>query len=33
MQPYTADLAQTKLTPQKEDVVAGKYRFRADLEK
>jgi Tfp pilus assembly protein PilF len=33
MQPYTTVLAQTKLTPQKEDVVAGKYRFRADLQK
>ena len=33
MQPYTPELAQTKLTPQKEEVIAGKYRFRADLQK
>ncbi|MCX6915351.1 MAG: hypothetical protein NT167_20290, partial [Verrucomicrobia bacterium] len=25
MQPYTSELAQTKLTPQKEEVIAGKY--------
>ena len=31
MQPYTAKLAQTKLTPQAEDIVAGRHRFRADL--
>jgi len=33
MQPYTSELAKTKLTPQEKDIVAGKYRFRADLEK
>ena len=33
MQPYTSELAQTKLKPQRDDVVAGKYRFRADLPK
>ncbi len=33
MQPYTAELAKTKLTPQKSDVVAGRFRFRADLQK
>jgi Tfp pilus assembly protein PilF len=33
MQPYTAELARTKLTPQTNDVVAGKYRFRANLDK
>ena len=33
MQPYTAELAKTKLTPQKTEIVAGKYRFRADLQK
>jgi len=33
MQPYTAELARTKLTPQTNEVVAGQYRFRADLQK
>jgi hypothetical protein len=32
MQPYTAELAKTRLTPQPEDIVAGKYHFRADLQ-
>jgi tetratricopeptide (TPR) repeat protein len=32
MQPYTAELAKTSLTPQAADAVAGKYRFRADLQ-
>ena len=32
MQPYTAALAKTKLTPQTSDVIAGKERFRADLQ-
>src|SRR3974377_519661 len=33
MQPYTAELARTKLTPQKADIIAGKYRFSADIHK
>ena len=33
MQPYTTELARTNLTEQKTEVVAGKYRFRADLSK
>ena len=33
MQPYTLDLAKTKLTPQTAVVVAGKYRFLADVQK
>ena len=33
MQPYTAELARTQLTPQKSEIVAGKYRFRADIQK
>ncbi len=33
MQPYSPELARTKLTPQKQAVVAGKYRFMADLGK
>ena len=33
MQPYTAELAKTKLTLQTNEVVAGQYRFRADLQK
>lgn len=33
MQPYTAELARTKLTPQKDEVTGGKYRFQADLQK
>ena len=32
MQPYTAGLAKTNLTPQSADIVAGKLRFRADLQ-
>ncbi|HEY5909181.1 MAG TPA: tetratricopeptide repeat protein [Verrucomicrobiae bacterium] len=31
MQPYTPELARTKLTPQKREVVAGKYTFFANL--
>lgn len=31
MQPYTSELGKTRLTPQTEDLVAGKYRFRADV--
>ncbi len=31
MQPYTAALAQTRLTAQTAPIVAGKYRFLADL--
>jgi tetratricopeptide (TPR) repeat protein len=31
MQPYTSELARTNLTEQKTEVVAGKYRFLADL--
>ncbi len=31
MQPYTPQLAQTKLTPQTLEIVAGRSRFRADL--
>jgi len=33
MQPYTAELARTQLTPQKSEVVAGKYRFQADIQR
>ena len=33
MQPYTAELARTKLTPQKAEIAAGKYRFQADVQK
>ncbi len=33
MQPYTAALAREKLTPQKDDVVIGKLKYRADLTK
>lgn len=33
MQPYTADLAKTKLTPQKTEITAAKYHFLADLER
>lgn len=33
MQPYTAELAKTKLTPQTNDIVAGRYCFRSDLQK
>ena len=32
MRPYTAELAKVKLTPQRAEIVAGQYRFRADLE-
>jgi Flp pilus assembly protein TadD len=31
MQPYTAELAKTKLTPQKAELVAGTNRFLADI--
>jgi tetratricopeptide (TPR) repeat protein len=31
MQPYTGELAKTKLTPHTNDIVSGQYRFRADL--
>jgi Tfp pilus assembly protein PilF len=33
MQPYTLDLAKTNFTPQTAAVVAGKYRFLADVQK
>ena len=33
MQPYTPELAKTKLTPQKAEVAVGNYRFLADLTK
>jgi Tfp pilus assembly protein PilF len=33
MQPYTTDLARTNLTEQKTEIIAGKYRFLADLRK
>ena len=32
MQPYTATLAKAKLTPQRQEIVAGKHHFRADLK-
>ena len=32
MQPYTAELAKTKLTAPTNEITAGKYRFRADLQ-
>jgi len=32
MQAYTTELAKTKLTPQTNDIVAGKHHFRADLQ-
>lgn len=32
MQPYTPELAKSKLTPQTNEVVAGQYRFLADLQ-
>jgi tetratricopeptide (TPR) repeat protein len=32
MQPYTPELAKTKLTRQTNDVVAGPFRFRADVD-
>ncbi len=31
MQPYTAELARNKLTPQTEDIVIGGARYRADI--
>jgi tetratricopeptide (TPR) repeat protein len=31
MQPYTTELAQTKLTPQEKEIVIGKYKYRADI--
>ncbi len=33
MQPYTSELARTNLTEQKAEIVAGKYRFLADIRK
>jgi len=33
MQPYTPELARTHLTAHKTNIVAGPYRFRADLER
>jgi tetratricopeptide (TPR) repeat protein len=33
MQPYTTELARSKLTPQRAEIVAGKYRFQADVQK
>jgi len=33
MQPYTSELARTLLTDQKTEIIAGKYRFLADLQK
>src|SRR3974390_924371 len=33
MQPYTPQLAKTSLTPEQGEVVAGQYRFRADIQK
>jgi len=33
MQPYSAELARTKLTPQTIEIVAGKTRFQVDLQK
>ena len=31
MQPYTSEFAQKELTPQKRDIVIGKYKYRADI--
>ena len=31
MQPYTPEFAKANLTPQKHDLVIGKYRYRADI--
>jgi tetratricopeptide (TPR) repeat protein len=31
MQPYTAELARSKLTPQTQDIVIGDFRYRADI--
>ena len=33
MQPYNAEFAKTKLTPQASDLVIGKLKYRADLTK
>jgi Tfp pilus assembly protein PilF len=33
MQPYTSELARTNLTEQKTEIIAGKYRFLADIRK
>ena len=33
MQPYTAEFAKAKLTPQSSDLVIGKLKYRADLTK
>jgi hypothetical protein len=33
MQPYNAEFAKVKLTPQASDLVIGKLRYRADLTK
>ena len=32
MQPYTAEFATLKLTPQKDDVVIGEVSYRAEIE-
>ncbi|MBD3355748.1 MAG: hypothetical protein GF363_01205, partial [Chitinivibrionales bacterium] len=32
MQPFTAQFAESNLTPQKEPVTIGEYRYRADLQ-
>ncbi|HAA02263.1 MAG TPA: hypothetical protein DCE18_02690, partial [Syntrophobacteraceae bacterium] len=32
MQPYTETLAKDKLTPQKDDVVIGTFRYRAEID-
>jgi hypothetical protein len=31
MQPYTAVFAKAKLTPQQNEIVIGKYRYRTDI--
>ena len=31
MQPFTAELAKSQLTPQAQDTVIGKYRYKADI--
>ena len=31
MQPYTAELSQTKLTPQEKEIVIDKYKYHADI--
>ncbi len=33
MRPYTAELARTSLAPQNAEIVAGKYRYLADLQR